>query len=227
MRRTRAISGVVVLACLLLFAAAPTASLACGYHDPQTLARGMLNWSFPDALHVTGAVWSAQQAGELAMPDRERLQARGEARKHLDEEALRKATLALHAVGEAIESADTDGPDVAIVLIDPMLWTRFVHAGDGEHLGVVSHADGPRDGDLVIVTDEPVLHAIESGELSIAEANRKGYLRLYSTPEQEVALLEAYGALGDQPLPEVSTQTMLRRGRLGLALQEGKRNGPS
>jgi len=161
------------------------------------------------------------------MPDPARIMARGETRKRLDEEAFRKATLALHAVGEAIESADTpsNGPDVAIVLIDAMLWTRFVHAGDGQHLGVVSHAAGPREGDLVVVTDDPVLHAINGGRLTLAEAREKGLLRCYGTPDQESVFLAACGSLGEQPLPEVAANVMMRRTRLGLAMQEGKQEG--
>jgi len=32
---------------------------ACGYHDDVSLARGALNWVYPDALHVVGAISTA------------------------------------------------------------------------------------------------------------------------------------------------------------------------
>ncbi len=42
------------------------ASLACGYHDDVSLARRMLNWVYPDALHVMGAVSVAVAEKRLA-----------------------------------------------------------------------------------------------------------------------------------------------------------------
>jgi hypothetical protein len=38
---------------------------SCGYHDPVDLARGMLNWVYPNSLYVRTAVWQAEDAGIL------------------------------------------------------------------------------------------------------------------------------------------------------------------
>ena len=41
-------------------------SFACGFHDSVQLQKGILNWVYPDSLHVGTAVWMAQEAGRLA-----------------------------------------------------------------------------------------------------------------------------------------------------------------
>jgi hypothetical protein len=166
------------------------------------LGQGVLNWTFPDALHVTGAVWSAQKAGVLPMPDAERLVARGAARKQLDEQAYKKADAALHAWGEALSRIDTgaDGDALSLVLIEPMLWTRFVRAG--EVVEMQCDVNGSEAGDLVLITDVPVLHAIDEGTMSIAEAIEMELVRLYGTPEQKRRFIESCGTIGDRPLSE-------------------------
>ena len=40
---------------------------ACGFHDDVTLARGIMNWVYPDALHVVGAI-SSSGRGRTAFP---------------------------------------------------------------------------------------------------------------------------------------------------------------
>lgn len=51
--------GMAVAAALLTMAYSPSPSLACGYHDDVAMARGLLNWVYPDALHVLGAISAA------------------------------------------------------------------------------------------------------------------------------------------------------------------------
>src|SRR5690349_8592188 len=66
-RRRRALVGVAVLAAAL--SATDVAGLACGFHDDVTLARGILNWVYPDALHVEGATAVAVAERRLPPPD--------------------------------------------------------------------------------------------------------------------------------------------------------------
>ena len=54
---------VTMLAAVIATASSPSASLACGYHDDVSLARGILNWVYPDALHVIGAISAAVARG--------------------------------------------------------------------------------------------------------------------------------------------------------------------
>ena len=173
---------------------------ACGFHSRLTLSRSALNIAYPDASHVTGAIWRGQRAGELPMPDTARLQARGIERERLDKRAFLEATLALRAVGAAMEQqrSDTDIPAISLVLVESMLWTRFEPLGEG--IRVHEHLDTSTENDLVIVTDEPVLHAITKGKLTTQRAHQEGYLRLYGSDQQTQAFLDLFGSLGSEPL---------------------------
>ena len=72
----RRLSGLasVALAALLL-ASSPSGLRACGYHDDVAIARGVLNWSYPDALHVIGAI-SAAVMREAAAASRQPIRVR-------------------------------------------------------------------------------------------------------------------------------------------------------
>ena len=102
-----------------------TAASPCGYDDPTSasIARGILNWAYPDALHVPAAVWNAQQQGTLGRDD---------------QSAAVKALLGYHKAVQRLGafrdrlSAVVDAgaaPTFSMVLIGPMLWTRYEMAG--------------------------------------------------------------------------------------------------
>jgi hypothetical protein len=166
---------------LVVAAGAVPAVHACGYHDPSSVNLGMLNWSYPDALHVRTAVWMAQRDGAIARtepldPD-DPLPAR--MRQTL---RLRETVAALTAVRDRIAGA-LDGrptPAFSIVLIGPLLWTRFVPAAGT--LQVEVHSAGPAGGDVVIVTDEPVVGALLDVRLTPREARESGLVRFYGAP---------------------------------------------
>jgi hypothetical protein len=154
--------------------AAPVAS-ACGYHSPQTVALGMLNWSFPKALYVRTAVWTAENAGMLPPRDLQRPK---------DMFAFQKASAELRTFAGRL-SAGTAGAgerlSLAVVLIDAMLWTRLAATPDGYVVHV--HADGPQPDDIVVVTDAKVIRALVDGSLDAATAEAHGLFRLYRRPE--------------------------------------------
>ena len=54
MTRSASATGLAVL--LLASLVSPWAA-ACGFHEQATLLRGMMNWVYPDSLHVATAVW--------------------------------------------------------------------------------------------------------------------------------------------------------------------------
>ena len=111
----------------MVFMLAPSHVVACGFHDPVMLSRGLLTWRYENALYVTGAIWDAQKAGQLEMPDRERLVAMGPERERLDREAYRRAVAAVSALGAAMDPVERPAnmPGVALVLLEGMLWTRY------------------------------------------------------------------------------------------------------
>jgi hypothetical protein len=183
-----------------------TSALACGYHDPSSVALGMLNLAYPESLHVRTAVWMAQLDGVLT---RTELAAGGSARSSDDlfQQSLRyRETLArLGALRERIDSAlrGEPMPAFSIVLIGPMLWTRFERT-DGA-LNMVAHAIGPASEDVVIVSDAPVVAALVEGQITPQEARGRGLVRLYGSREsveQVSALLDRLGPLEKERLSQ-------------------------
>jgi hypothetical protein len=149
---------------------------ACGFENPQAIALGTLNLSYPDAVHVLAAVWRAEDAG-LLMPPRGRAEGSGPL-------AFYRAAAAVKKFGTKL--TDTlpagNGMAISVVLIPQVMWTRFEDGPDG--LTVQSHAEGPRDGDLVIVTEEKVVRKLVDRKLDLATAEKTGLLRFYGDPEE-------------------------------------------
>jgi hypothetical protein len=170
-----------MLAGAALLAATPGA-LACGLEDPSSISlrRGALNVAFPEALHVGTAVWQAQLAGVL--PRDPMLQRDDLAPEARDTLRLVKANARLRRlVGTFVAAPGGERPAVSVVLLGPVLWTRFV-PGDG----VVQssfHVAGPERNDVVLVTDAAVVEAIVEGRLTLASALELRLARLYGTPE--------------------------------------------
>jgi len=170
----------IVLAAWLL--AATTAAAGCGFEDPNSigLRRGLLNFALPDSLHVGTAVWQAQLAGALprdALAQRDDLAP--EARATL---RLLKANAVVTQVAARLSEASgaTPHPNLAVVLLGPVLWSRLETSGGTVRAAV--HVAGPEDGDVVVVTDIPVIEAIASGDLDFAQALERRVMRLYGAP---------------------------------------------
>jgi hypothetical protein len=83
------------------------------------------------------------------------------------------------------------------LLIEPMLWTRFVSEGGDVRTQV--HMSGPQAGDLVVISGEDVIREIARGQLSIGEAYRYGLIRLYGTEQQVALFLNLYDQVGRVP----------------------------
>lgn len=173
---------------------------ACGSHDPSLIARGSLNHVYPNSLHIIGAIQRARFSGELPPFDRDRFQARGEERQRLGRIAFEQTLSALHAIGtEMARNGDNKPyPDIAIVVLDNLLWTRF--SSDYFDVRQGLHVKGPAPGDVVLVTDEPVVRSIQSGSMSIERAIELGVLRFYGPENQMSELLASVGRIGEAPL---------------------------
>jgi hypothetical protein len=163
-------------------------SVACGYHDDVALARGALNWAYPDALHVVGAI-STAVAGR-------RLPAGTSARTGIGFLGYHATVRVLeqHARQLRMQGGETPRPAFALVLVEPMLWTRFTPEDGDRHLQ--AHVSGPQTGDLVVVSGEEVIRAIVDARLTVGEAWRSGLLRLYGTDEQIRSFLTIYDGVG-------------------------------
>jgi len=145
---------------------------ACGYEDPNSAAfqRGVLGLSYPKALYVLGALTQAQL--DRTIPSEPAPSA-----NYLL--AYLKTALILHRFGDALQDQQSEDNELAftLVLIEPMLWTRFLF--DGGHATTFVHVDGPQPGDFVIVTAETALRQIVDHRMTIGRAEELGLIRIY------------------------------------------------
>lgn len=183
---------------------------ACAFDDPIQLSKGLLNLHYPESLHVTGAVWEAQKAGILPMPDKRRFTEDSEERERFLDMAFQDAVRGLLTIGTALdrmpsETAPNMGPNLAIVLVDSYLWARI--EPDGK---ISIHEPGADTGDLVIVTDAPVIRAVVDGNLSIAEALDMGVMKLYGSQDQVDVFTASKADLGSKPLREADWEDAFR-----------------
>ena len=140
----------------------------------MTSARAMIDWAYPKSLYVMSAVWRAQLDGVIA----------GSAPIKPTPSIVGNYATAAHSMrrlGEKISSqqADPARPSVSLVLIGPVLWTRFAAGGDRREPQI--HTGGPAAGDVVVVTDEPVIKALLNGRLASDAAENRGLIRYYGT----------------------------------------------
>jgi hypothetical protein len=176
-----------------LIICSPPGAVACGYHDDVSLARGILNWVYPDALHVVGAI-------AAAVAER-RLPAGTPARSALGLLGYHGTVRALEQHGQQLRMSSGEMPrsTFSLLLIEPMLWTRFV--SDGSDVRTQVHITGPQAGDLVVISGEEVIREIANSRWSIGEAHRLGLIRLYGTEEQVARFLDLYDQVGGARSP--------------------------
>jgi hypothetical protein len=172
-------------------AAAPVfPALACGYESPDTISRGGLSWSYPDALYVMGAISEEIAAGRLPLANFDRPGIDLFGHKFL------LAKNSLEAFGAMLGAASPEPmrTPVAVVLIEPMLWARFAPTADG--LRTIVHVPNAEHGDLVIVTGEAVIAEIAARRLTFGEAYARGVARIYGADAQIAAFVQAYQQVG-------------------------------
>ena len=163
----------------------PSGAVACGYHNDVALLRGVLNWVYPDALHVVGAMAKAVSEKRLPPPTFER-----------EPWGYHRIVRSLHPYAQQLRvfSGETRPPEFSLLLIEPMLWTRF-GSEDGE-LRTQVHASGPQAEDLVLITGEEVIREVARNRLTLGEAHRLGLIRLYGKEEQVALFLTLYNQVG-------------------------------
>ena len=174
--------------------------VTCGFHDPTLFAQAMVNHTYPNALHVTWAIKQARQTGLLPPLDAARVTATGDKRRALDRAAFMQTMAALYAIGIAIDGLSEQGLEqpISVLILESMLWTRF--SPDLPHVRQGMHAKGPEQGDVVLITEMPVVLAIQQGSLSIERAVELGVVRVYADDQRREALLARFGSIGTEPL---------------------------
>lgn len=195
MAPSRVVSMVVAVA-VFATAYSPSRSLACGYHDDVSMARGLLNWVYPDALYVLGAISTA--VAERRLPPPNPLTA------GLDPfgSGYRMTVKPLERFAEALSAAaERPAPfSYSLVLVEPMLWTRFeAHLGE---LRTQIHVSGPQPGDLVLISGRAVIAEIANGRMDMGVAHRLGLVRMYGSEEQKAQFLATYQHVGGERLTQ-------------------------
>jgi hypothetical protein len=173
---------------LLCLALGVQAAAACGFHEDGRWNRGMLNLLYPGAMSVGTSTWMAQREGLLA--------ADAPAEKTAQERnafGLLRALAALRQWKMHIEAAGNPRamPTLSVVLMGPMLWSRYESRGDG--LVLTAHAEGPVAGDVVVVTEAAVLGALASERLTLRDARDLGLIAFYGDADAIRAVIEGIG----------------------------------
>lgn len=166
------------------------ASRACGYHDDVSITRGALNWTYPEALHVIGAISAATMAKQLA-PDESSAPDPFGAQYRVTVKALERFALLFNA-----NSHEAPPLSFSLVLIEPMLWTHFEAGPNG--LSAQAHMSGPRADDLVGVSGQEVIRAIANGRLSVGKAHALGLFRIFGTERQTAQFSAMVANVGEQ-----------------------------
>ena len=186
----------LLMAALAISCCIELSASACGYHDPQQVRIGSLNWIYPNSLHVNGAIDDAQREGILPSDDDfERISARGPYREQLDALAFQKTVRALRQLGKILQTRGGDG--FSMVLVETALWSTFPPAGSGQSVQI--DVESLRKDDLVLVTGEPVVLALIQGDITLSEAYKSGFVKLYGTQEQISRFFATYGEADPQP----------------------------
>lgn len=160
---------------------------ACGLHGSDaSLQRGVIYAAYPESLHVGTKVWMAQLAGTLERDDVNRPDMGTEARRQFE---YLRATLLLRQLQGQLASVPASGPrpSIAVLLVGPMMWSRYISQEDGVALNI--HVDGAADDDLVLVTEAPVIKALAEKRLTVRKAIQLGVLRFYGAPAVSAAAL--------------------------------------
>jgi len=158
--------------------ASTVTAVSCGFENPNSVSaqRGLLNFAYPNSLHVTSAVWRAQQEDLIERDNRP------PAVKALL--GYRWAVSKLEMLRTRIERDMTasEVPAFSLMLVGPVLWSRYAQSDDV--LTMTPHLEGPERGDVVVVTDEPVIAALNDGRLTLKDAGELGLIRYYGPAER-------------------------------------------
>jgi hypothetical protein len=195
----------MAVAAMLMAGAPGHESFACGYDNPQSVSRGFLNWIYPDSLYVIGAISREVAARRLPLANFD------QAEPDLFGRRFGLTKMALEQFGEMLRAASPErsSTSIALVLVEPMLWTRFEPSGDGLRARV--HVSGAERGDLVLVSGEAVLGEIANGRMTIGEASDLGLLLFYGPEEQMAKFIGIYRQVGSEPLADSSRHRAHRK----------------
>ena len=165
-------TGALVVVVAMAGVSYPPPVFACAYEDPSAadFQQGVISAFYPKSLYVLGALTQAQLDGIIPSEPAPRA-------NYLA--GYLKTDHSLHLFGDALRDQRSEDGALAftLVLIEPMLWTRFLF--DGGRATTFVHVDGPRPGDVVVWTAEAALREIVDHRMTFARAEELGLVRFY------------------------------------------------
>jgi hypothetical protein len=171
----------------LCTALAAPAALACGFHEATGFDRGMLNFLYPGSMSVGTRTWMARNEGLLP---REPAQDSPAAQRVFG--YLRAQAALRHLKARLDTGGDSSArPSLSVVLLGPMLWSRFEPREGAPTLTI--HTDGPGDAQVVAVTEAPVVAALATGALTLRDAEALGLIAFYGAEAAQRSAREWLG----------------------------------
>src|SRR5262249_48978469 len=152
-----------------------------------TVRRFALDYEYPDALQVLGAVSAARVNGQLDRTLGIDLQPLSQDERQAVMLRIRGGLWKFRA--HLAGGAPAKPPPLSIVLLEHVLWSG-IEIDEGA-LKLTVHVDRPAPGDVVVVTEEAVIAAINSRALSAGVAEESGMLRVYGSAS-DVASVRAW-----------------------------------
>ncbi|BDB29384.1 hypothetical protein CTP10_R67980 (plasmid) [Cupriavidus sp. P-10] len=141
-------------------ALAPGPAAACG---SDFVLGDEVGAAHPASIGVAFAMNDALSAGALAPPES---LTGAEARLRADDTA--------HILGQLLASIKAKLPPTSLLLVESRLWTRYAPASQRKADLHADHDAGPADGDVVVVTGEPVLRGLLEGRIGWKQALENG-----------------------------------------------------
>ena len=140
---------------------------ACGLEPTY---KGGLTVSYPGALDVAVAVADSRRSGLLPPADPGAVSSEVLLQQMLAD--LRQLQSRLNA--ELARDGEYGMAPFSLVLVGPGLWSHYHPTADG--IRAEYHVNGPLAGQAVVLTHHSVLHALLNGDLSTAQAVKRGLI---------------------------------------------------
>jgi hypothetical protein len=189
----------MTLALMAMLSVAPATSRACMFDDEDNgFSLDTLDHYYPGGYSVVLKMVEARRDGRLmrlldpAAPKLFMLQRLLKVVRGF--EAQVRAAALEHA-------AEGQPPAFSLLLVESMLWVRFPATVAERAIEV--HLPEPKPGDLIAIMGEDALIEIAAGRMTLAEAEKDGWLQFHGSGPAIARFYQTYSRIGDgiRPAP--------------------------
>jgi hypothetical protein len=178
----------LALAGLLCLGAAPVA-VGCGFHPSMEVE---LDGMYPSSFPVAVALRRAADSGVI---DAAALEAPGKGTARYSDTVRRLQDLRMTL---AASTAAAELPaSFSLGYVESRLWSRYSQVGGKVRADV--HAEGPFEGEAVVLTGEPVVRELLAGRLSVDRALADGMIVIDGNESEKTAIRHAFVAISAAP----------------------------